>query len=61
MNVVDVLVMAAAVATIIGVYPALKQIAADLKAFMKKTGPSVTADDPVSEKGSQEPDSTSED
>ena len=56
-NVVNVFVVAAAVATIIGVYPALKVIAADLKALMKKARSSVPADDPASENGSQGPDS----
>ena len=57
-EVIDVLVMAAAIATIIGVYSTLKEIVKDITALMKKTRPSVPPDSPVSEKGSQEPDST---
>ena len=59
-EVVNVLLVMAAVATIIGVYPALKVIAADLKAFIKKTRPSVAPDSPVNEKDSQGSDSASE-
>ena len=50
--------VAAAVATIIGVYPALTGIAVGLNALMKKTESSVGADDPASENGSQGPVST---
>ncbi len=59
-EVVNVLLVMAAVATIIGVYPTLKMIAADLKAFIKKTRPSAATDSPVNEKDSQGSDSQAE-
>ena len=57
-EVVNVFLVMAAVATIIGVYPTLKVITADMKAFIKKTRPSVAADSPVREKDAQGSDST---
>ena len=59
-EVVDVLFVLAAVATIIGVYSTLKEIVKDITALVKKTRSSVASDDPVSEKDSQGSDSKSE-